>query len=95
MLTASTTTKGNMMSHTPHELHDEFPAATAQIHALKASDPRFATLADRYHVLNREIHRIDSGIEAASDDRTEELKKERLALLDEVTTALAALDAAT
>jgi uncharacterized protein YdcH (DUF465 family) len=35
-------------------------------------------------VLNREIHRIDSGIEPASDDRTEALKKERLSLLDGV-----------
>jgi uncharacterized protein len=72
------------MSHTPHELHDEFPESTQKIHDLKQNDPHFVTLADRYHVLNREIHRIDSGIEPASDDRTEGLKKERLALLDEV-----------
>lgn len=72
------------MSHTPHELHDEFPEAAQKIHDLKVGNPHFATLADRYHVLNREIHRIDSGIEPASDDRTETLKKERLSLLDEV-----------
>ena len=72
------------MSHTPHELHEEFPEAAQKIHDLKVRDPHFATLADRYHVVNREIHRIDSGIEPASDDRTEELKKERLSLLDEV-----------
>lgn len=72
------------MSHTPHELHDEFPEAAQQIHDLKLADTHFATLADRYHVLNREIHRIDAGIEAASDDRAEALKKERLSLLDEV-----------
>lgn len=76
------------MSHTPHELHDEFPEAAQKIHDLKQSDTHFAILADRYHVLNREIHRIDSGIEAASDDRTEALKKERLSLLDEVATKL-------
>ena len=76
------------MSHTPHELHDEFPDAAQKIHALKLSDPHFATLADRYHVLNREIHRIDSGIEPASDDRTEALKKERLSLLDAVSQSL-------
>lgn len=82
------------MSHTPHELHDEFPDAAAQIHALKTKDKRFAALADRYHVLNREIHRIDSGIEPASEDRTEELKKERLALLDTVQLALKATEVA-
>ena len=76
------------MSHTPHELHYEFPDAAAQIHARKTQDKRFAAMADRYHVLNREIHRIDSGIEAASEDRTEELKKERLSLLDAVQLAL-------
>lgn len=83
------------MSHTPHELHDEFPEASELIHQLKTSDSHFAALADRYHVLNREIHRIDSGVEAASDDRTEELKKERLSLLDEVAKLLAAQEAAT
>lgn len=72
------------MTHTPHELHDEFPEAAQAIHDLKLGNAHFAALADRYHVLNREIHRIDSGVEPASDDRTETLKKERLSLLDEV-----------
>ncbi|OYY69271.1 MAG: hypothetical protein B7Y44_06325 [Sphingomonadales bacterium 28-55-16] len=76
------------MSHTPHELVDLFPLATQKIHDLKQSDTHFATLADRYHMLNRHIHRIDTGIEAASDDRTEALKKERLSLLDAVSAAL-------
>jgi uncharacterized protein len=86
----ATPTEEDHMSHTPHELHDEFPHAAAQIHALKTQDKRFAALAERYHVLNREIHRIDSGIEPASEDRTEELKKERLSLLDRVQRTLAA-----
>ena len=72
------------MSHTPHELHDEFPDATEALHALKTGNVHFGKLADQYHELNREIHRIDSGIEPASDDRTEQLKKERLAILDKV-----------
>lgn len=76
------------MSHTPHELVDAFPLAAQKIHDLKQSDAHFATLADRYHTLNRQIHRIDTGIEAASDDRTEALKKERLSLLDAVAAAL-------
>ena len=77
------------MSHVPHELHDEFPEAAAELHALKIGNPQFNTLADRYHLLNREIHRIESGVEAASDERTETLKKERLSLLDQVATMLA------
>lgn len=77
------------MSHTPHELAAEFPDDSAAIHRLKNSDAHFARLADTYHELNREIHRIDSEVEAASDERTELLKKQRLALLDEVAGLLA------
>ncbi len=35
--------------------------------------------------MNREVHRIEAETEAASDERTEELKRKRLALLDEIT----------
>lgn len=51
---------------------------------LKTSNEHFGKLAAQYHDVNREIHRIDSGLEPASDDRTEQLKKERLAILDQV-----------
>lgn len=77
------------MSHTPHELAAEFPADAAVIHQLKLSDGHFARLADSYHELNREIHRIAAEIEPASDDHAELLKKKRLALLDEITPILA------
>ena len=72
------------MSHTPHELADEFPEDHATLHRLKMEDHHYANLADRYHEVNREIHRIESEVEAASDERTEELKKQRLALVDEI-----------
>lgn len=82
------------MSHVPHELHDAFPADTATLHRLKQADGRFQTVAERHHELNREIHRIESGVEAASDDRLEDLKKQRLALLDEVAAMIARAKAA-
>jgi uncharacterized protein YdcH (DUF465 family) len=72
------------VSHTPHELAAEFPEKAALISRLKQSDAHFARLAERYHVVNREIHRIDSQVAPASDETTEELKKERLHLLDEI-----------
>lgn len=72
------------MSHTPHDLHAEFPDATEALHTLKTDNVHFGKLAAQYHDLNREIHRIDSGLEPASDDRTEQLKKERLSILDQV-----------
>lgn len=72
------------MSHTPHELHDEFPDDAAILHDLKLGNAHYARIADQYHETNREIHRIESGVEAASDDRLEALKKQRLHLVDEV-----------
>lgn len=72
------------MTHTPHELAEEFPEASGTIHRLKMESAHFARLADQYHTVNREIHRIESEVEAASDQRSETLKKERLALKDEI-----------
>ncbi|MBK8373561.1 YdcH family protein [Sphingorhabdus sp.] len=72
------------MSHTPHELHDEFPDDAETLHELKTGSAHFTKLSDKYHELNREIHRIEAGVEASSDARAEDLKKERLVLLDEI-----------
>ncbi len=72
------------MSHVAHELTDEFPAKAQAIHNLKASDAHFARLADRYHELNRTLHRMESNVEPADDFTIEDLKKERLKLKDEI-----------
>ena len=65
------------MSHTPHELTEEFPDLADKIHALKTSDAHFAKLADEYHELNRQIHRIETDVEPASDEHQTELRKQR------------------
>jgi uncharacterized protein YdcH (DUF465 family) len=78
------------MTHVSHELHAEFPEEAEILHQLKVGNPQFAKLADHYHDLNREIHRIEAGIEAASDERTENLKKERLSILDQVSAMISA-----
>lgn len=72
------------MTHTPHELHEEFPEFHDQIHALKLSDQHFQRLSDQYHAVNREIHRIESQVENVADEVAEDLKKQRLALKDEI-----------
>ena len=77
------------MTHTPHELHEEFPDKAAQIHALKTSDPHFARLADAYHELNRAIHRMETDVEPAADEAVEAAKKQRLALKDELSGLIA------
>lgn len=73
-----------MSANTPHELHDEFPHDAEALHHLKCTNAHFANLAGRYHALNRSIHRIETEIECASDHYLNRLKKQRLALLDEI-----------
>lgn len=78
------------MSHTPHELAEEFPEAVDRIHELKGSDPHFVRLADEYHDVNRHIHRHESGIQPASESHETELRKRRMVLKDEIYTILKA-----
>ncbi|MCB2097845.1 MAG: YdcH family protein [Parvularculaceae bacterium] len=77
------------MTHTPHELAEEFPDAADKIHALKTSNAHFARLADEYHEVNREIHRLETRVETASDAHEAELRRRRMALKDEVAAMLA------
>ena len=72
------------MSHTPHELAEEFPGSLDAIHALRTSNTHFALLADRYHDLNRRLHRMEKNLEPADDFTVEDLKKQRLRLMDEI-----------
>ncbi|MES0808011.1 DUF465 domain-containing protein [Roseibium sp. SCPC15] len=78
------------MSHVPHELHEEFPEATETLRALKAGDAHFSRLADEYHTINREVHRIETNVEPAADEVLEDLKKKRLHLKDQIAALLAA-----
>ncbi len=82
------------MSHTPHELADEFPQDGEVLHKLKMDNKHFAKLANSYHEVNREIHRIESEIENTSDEYAETLKKQRLALVDEIGAMIAKAKAA-
>ena len=72
------------MSHVPHELHEEFPEFAARIHELKVSNAHFTNLADRYHEVNRAIHRMETEVEPVADETLEEMKKQRLHLKDEI-----------
>ena len=72
------------MAHTPHELADEFPEHADRIHDLKLTNAHFAKLCDAHHEVNRDIHRGETNIEPLDDSHLEELKKRRLAILDEI-----------
>ncbi len=72
------------MSHTPHELHEEFPESAEQIATLKQSDQHFAKLSSDYHRLNRAIHRAETDVEPTSDDNMKKMRLERLGLKDQI-----------
>ena len=72
------------MSHTPHELREDFPEYVDKIHELKVNDAHFSKLADEYHEVNREIHRLEVATDHASQFEEEELRKKRMRLKDEL-----------
>lgn len=78
------------LTHTPHELADEFPEHRERLHALKMESARFRHLAEGYHLVNREIHRAEAGSESVSEAYLEELKKKRLQLKDQIAALLTA-----
>jgi uncharacterized protein YdcH (DUF465 family) len=78
------------MSELGHDLHHEFSADHDALHELKVDNPYFRELAAKHHDLVQQIYRVESGLEAASDARLEDLKKLRLSILDKIATLIAA-----
>ena len=76
------------MSTTPHELSEEFPAKVEQIQALRASNSHFAKLVDKYHDVNRAVHRTEINVEPTTDEHMAEMRKTRLHLKDQIAVAL-------
>jgi uncharacterized protein YdcH (DUF465 family) len=76
------------MSHTPHELHEEFPAEADHITALKTADAAFAALADRYHTVNRAIHRAETDVEPTDDANLQAMRRDRMHLKDQIAARL-------
>lgn len=78
------------MSHTPHELSAEFPDRVDQMSALKQSDAHFSKLFDEYHEINRAVHRAEVDVEPTDDLHMAEMRKQRLAIKDEIWSMLLA-----
>lgn len=72
------------MSHTPHELSEEFPESVDKISALKQSDAHFSRLVDEYHEINRNVHRAETDVEPTDDLHLVEMRKQRLSLKDQI-----------
>lgn len=65
-----------------HDLHHELPEFHDEIHHLKMNDTHFARLFNEYHEVNKEVIRIEEGIENTTDAYLEERKLKRLNLKD-------------
>lgn len=72
------------MSTEHHSLLTEFPQYRERIHALKLKNPSFARLYREYDEVDKQIYRAAGEIETPSDRYTEELKKKRVLLKDEL-----------
>ncbi len=77
------------MSHTPHELAEEFPDHVDRMSKLKVDDAHFAKLSDAYHDVNRNVHRAETNVEPTDDFHMAEMRKERMRLKDEIAAYLA------
>lgn len=76
------------MSHTPHELAEEFPDKIDQMHTLKESDAHFRKLFDEYHEVNRAVHRAETNVEPTDDAHEAALRRQRMSLKDQIAAML-------
>lgn len=72
------------MSHTPHELAEEFPDKVDAMHRLKQSDAHFSRLMDKYHEVNRAVHRAETNVKPMDEMAEITLRKQRGLLKDEI-----------
>ena len=72
------------MSHTPHELSEEFPQMAEKISEMKQTDMHFARLAEEYHDLNRAVHRAETLVEPVEELTEVAMRKQRAALKDQI-----------
>ncbi|UQD57377.1 YdcH family protein [Flavobacterium sp. K5-23] len=71
-----------------HDLLHEFPEHKEKIHQLKIYNSHFRELFDQYHVLEHEIHRINTGVDIAIDEYAYIQKAKFLYIKDEITSIL-------
>ncbi len=76
-----------------HPLVTEFPEHRDAIHALKLKDNHFSRLMDEYEETDKEIFRMEEGIETPEDAVMNEMKKKRLDLKDQISEMIRAASA--
>jgi uncharacterized protein len=75
-----------------HPLINEFPEQRDAIHRLKEGNAHFQKLMDSYEELDKEIFRMEEGIETPADEVLTDLKKRRLDLKDQIAGMLRGAD---
>lgn len=76
-----------------HPLIAEFPEHREAIHTLKMENAHFQRLMDSYENVDKEIVRMEEGIETPADEVLTALKKERLELKDQIAEMLRSVNA--
>jgi uncharacterized protein YdcH (DUF465 family) len=71
-----------------------FPEYRDLITQLKTTDHHFSRLFDQHNAMDQQIKNMESGIEAASPEEIEVLKKEKLQLKDQLYVILKQAEAA-
>ncbi|WP_374351538.1 YdcH family protein [Chitinimonas sp.] len=67
-----------------HPIAGEFPEFRDAIHALKMGNAHFKRLMDDYELVDKAITRVENGEERLDDMALETMKKQRLALKDNI-----------
>jgi len=71
-----------------HPLLTEFPDQHDSIHTLKTGNAHFRRLMDEYEAVDKEIFRMEEGIETPEDAVLTTEKKKRLDLKDQIAAML-------
>ena len=67
-----------------HDLAHEFPEHKERMHQMKMENAHFAKLFDAYHDATNEIEALENNESPVADETLDALKKQRLALKDEI-----------
>jgi uncharacterized protein YdcH (DUF465 family) len=67
-----------------HDLAHEFPEHREKIHSLKLGNAHFAKLFDAYHLVTKDVERLEGENVPVSDEALEIQKKERVQLKDQL-----------
>ncbi|HLD68806.1 MAG TPA: YdcH family protein [Pseudomonas sp.] len=67
-----------------HPLAKDFPEQHETLQRLRQDDSHFARLATEYEALDKQICRVEDGVELLGDEALSTLKQQRVALKDDL-----------